>query len=704
MLFESAGSYPVISLAAVIFSAATGVLALVRDIRSPAYRAFAFGMAALTAELILSWLNVRAELPGEALRWCRWRLNATAFIPGSWLLFSLSYARENYAEFSKTWKWGIVASFAIPVVLASLCWTDLTSGYPRFAGDGEWITPIGWAGYVIYVVMLLSSVLILANLEKTLLTSFGAIRWQIKFTILGVGILFAARVFTSAQVLLFSATRTDIFALDSVILLLANLLLTISAIRNRLRDVKIFVSQDILHGSLTLLVIGIYLLLVGVIAKVSVYLGISQLLLRNGLIIFIALLGVVVLLLSEKIRYRIRRFIHLNLKRPYYDYQKIWTDFTKKTASLVDINRVCAAIAKTVADTFTTSRVSIWLIDENLNRPSMAASTVFSPSQAEEIEEFASPVLEFMRTRQSPLDIVDSPETAGISSEQLEKAGMRYCAPLTAGGEFIGMLTLGSRTGGPFSIEDYQLLKTFADQAAGLILNHKLFDSLGRAREVEAMQAVSAFFAHDLKNVASTLSLTLTNLPVHYDNPEFRADALKIMSKSVEKIRTMCSRLSALNRKFELNRCECDLNELVSGTVSNLNLGCSLVTDLCPVPKASLDSEQIRNVILNLILNASESVDNGAEIVIATGMKGPCLLLSVTDRGCGMSRKFIRECLFHPFKTTKERGSGIGLYQSKMIVEAHGGRIEVLSREGFGSTFTVLLPLSYPDTAADQLT
>ncbi len=691
--------YLIIPLAAVILSAATGFLALVRDMRSPAYRAFALGMAALISEMILSWLTLHTILPGEALKWCRWRFNAAAFIPGSWLLFSLSYARQNYTEFSKTWKWALIASFAVPLGLASLGWDHLSGGYPRVSEDGNWIIPIGWAGYGIYVVILLSSALILANLEKTLMTSFGAIRWQIKYTILGVGTLFAARVFTSAQVLLFSAARTDVVTLDSVILLVANILIIMSAIRNRLRDVKVYVSQDILHGSLTVLVIGIYLLVVGVIAKLSVYFGVSQLLFQNGLIVFIALLGMAVLLLSETIRYRIRRFIHLNLKRPYYDYQKIWTDFTKKTASLVDINRVCAAVAKTVAETFFTSRVSIWLIDENLIKPSIIASTVFSPSEAEEIEELAAPVFVPVRAQRAPFDICHSAQIDGISSELLEKTGIRYCAPLTAGGEFIGMLTLGNRTGGPFSIEDFELLKTFADQAAGLILNHKLFESLGRAREMETMQAVSAFFAHDLKNIASTLSLTLTNLPLHYDNPEFRADALKMMSKSVEKIQSMCSRLSALNRKFELHRSECDLNELVCGTISNLNLGCTMVTDLCPVPKAFLDSDQIRNVILNLILNASESVANGAEIRIATGLTGACLLLSVTDTGCGMSREFIKECLFHPFKTTKERGSGIGLYQSKMIVEAHGGRIEVQSREGCGSTFTVFLPLAGPNPA-----
>jgi signal transduction histidine kinase len=166
------------------------------------------------------------------------------------------------------------------------------------------------------------------------------------------------------------------------------------------------------------------------------------------------------------------------------------------------------------------------------------------------------------------------------------------------------------------------------------------------------------------------------------------------MSKSVDKIRNMYSRLSALDAKFELQRCECDINELVAGTVSNLDLGLVLTTDLGDVPRTSLDPEQIRKVLLNLILNAGEAAGDGSEIRIATRRKGDTLVLSVTDQGCGMSRKFMSKCLFQPFKTTKERGSGIGLYQSKMIAEAHGGRIEVQSREGCGSTFSVLLPLA----------
>ena len=176
-------------LAAVILSATTGFLALVRDIRSPAYRAFGLGMAALTAETILSYLCLHAVLPDEAVRWFRWRLVAVAFIPGSWLLFSLSYARRNYDEFGRTWKWTLIGFFAVPLGLVSLGRDYLFSGYARATADGNWIIPIGWPGYGFYVCLLAGSVLVLANLEKTLRTSYGGIRWQIKFSILGAGFL-----------------------------------------------------------------------------------------------------------------------------------------------------------------------------------------------------------------------------------------------------------------------------------------------------------------------------------------------------------------------------------------------------------------------------------------------------------------------------------------------------------------------------------
>ena len=114
-----------------------------------------------------------------------------------------------------------------------------------------------------------------------------------------------------------------------------------------------------------------------------------------------------------------------------------------------------------------------------------------------------------------------------ISSSQFRTGGNRVCTPLWTGDRCIGVAILADRVGGvPYTVEELDLLKCMGDQIAVGLLNLRLTEEVMRAKELEAFQAISAFFIHDLKNAASTLSLTLQNLPVHFDDPIFRQDAL----------------------------------------------------------------------------------------------------------------------------------------------------------------------------------
>jgi signal transduction histidine kinase len=106
-----------------------------------------------------------------------------------------------------------------------------------------------------------------------------------------------------------------------------------------------------------------------------------------------------------------------------------------------------------------------------------------------------------------------------------------------------------------------------------------------------------------------------------------------------------------------------------------------------------VDPAQIQTVITNLVLNANEALGAAGQIKVGTNQRNGWVVLRVADNGCGMSPDFIQHSLFRPFQTTKKKGIGIGMFQCKMIVEAHGGRIEVDSEPGKGTEFRVLLPV-----------
>ena len=106
---------------------------------------------------------------------------------------------------------------------------------------------------------------------------------------------------------------------------------------------------------------------------------------------------------------------------------------------------------------------------------------------------------------------------------------------------------------------------------------------------------------------------------------------------------------------------------------------------------ADIDAEEIRKLLLNLVLNAVEASGGGSGVSVSVGTD-TMAYIRVSDQGCGMTQDFIRNDLFKPFRTTKAKGLGIGLYQCRQIIEAHGGSIEVASEPGQGSVFTVKLP------------
>ena len=208
---------------------------------------------------------------------------------------------------------------------------------------------------------------------------------------------------------------------------------------------------------------------------------------------------------------------------------------------------------------------------------------------------------------------------------------------------------------------------------------------------------MSAFLIHDLKNAASTLGLMSQNLPAHFDNPAFRQDTVRGIGSAASRINDLISRMNALRHELRLKPAELDLNLVVTEALANLNgtLDTKLVTKFDEIPNILADREQLQSVFTNLLLNARDAVGPKGRITVQTTRQGEWVALSVSDNGCGMSEQFIKNSLFRPFRSTKKKGLGIGMFQSKTVVEAHHGKIYVESELGVGTTFRVMLPLRF---------
>jgi putative PEP-CTERM system histidine kinase len=399
-----------------------------------------------------------------------------------------------------------------------------------------------------------------------------------------------------------------------------------------------------------------------------------------------------------------KHLISKYFKRPQYDYQKIWEDFTKRTTSVTQTRELCNIIVRIVWETLETLSVSIWLVDEKKERLSFGGSTVFTVAQAEGLKFFGrggADLIRAMIDQTMPVDlesrkddwVEDLKHTYGMETKE---SRIRYCVPLNAAGNLIGIMTLSEKVFyEPLTFEEFGLIKTIADQAAAALLNLRLSEQIRHAKELEAFQSMSAFFMHDLKNLASKLSLVTQNLPLHVDNPEFRNDALHTIEQSVLKINTMSSRLSLLSQKLEISPQLTDVNDLIRETVSRTQgyINSSIVQDLQDLPLIPVDRDQFQKALENLLMNAHEATGNGGQITVITNNRDTWAEIAICDNGCGMSREFINTHLFRPFQTTKKKGMGIGLFHCKTIVEAHSGKIEVDSEEGKGTTFRVFLPV-----------
>jgi signal transduction histidine kinase len=255
---------------------------------------------------------------------------------------------------------------------------------------------------------------------------------------------------------------------------------------------------------------------------------------------------------------------------------------------------------------------------------------------------------------------------------------------------------------------DRRIILQSSDDARGLadninVVTERLRAQIAReeeSRQFESFIRISAMLTHDLKNAIEALSLIVGNMERHFDNPQFRTDAMKSLTSATDKLKGIVARLArpltSLSGEHE-RPTNVDLvpilQRVIAMTAEPKRGKHTIVTRLPPSLYALADAARVEEVVENLVLNALEAMDTGGTLTIEAGQTpSGAPMFSIGDTGRGMSRTFIETRLFRPFSTTKKTGIGLGLYTCREVIKASAGTIEVDSVEGAGTTFRVVLP------------
>jgi putative PEP-CTERM system histidine kinase len=675
------------SLMAFLLTLGLSLFVLSRAPRRLVNLSFAFGGVALALSECMRFLSALEPEGPLLILWDRLAFGVWVLSLGGWLLFSIIFARADGRERLRRYGpfigiAGLVA-FGLFFAIAFRYWPGLRT---PFHGT----IPFPVLRKIVSGVCILLLLAVLVNLEKTLRSSRDAKRWKIKHLILGLGLFLGYALFHEGQLILRPSVGWRFIAVRSSVLFVSMALVTSGVLRHRLLEATIFVSRKAVIGSVTLLATALYLFLAGIFGYAAQQFGGEWGGPIGLFLVFLAIAAFLVVTFSTRVRERVKRWIAAHFYENKYNYRREWLKACERLQANHDLEALPDTVIDLVCETLWAEKVSLWLREGNGEPFRAAAWREIQGLEDETIENGGLSTL--LLARKEPFFAREAPGDLGDLCKQTDA---RLLSPLVAGDELLGFLTVSENCFGiPYEQDDLDLLKSLSTQISGVLLGARLSSELLQSRQLETLHRLSSFLLHDLKNLTSSLSLLVENAAENMDDPEFRQDAITTLSEGVNRLKLIIGRLMELPGELALEVEEGDLNALAQKAIRPYDgrNGAKIVMDFADLPPIPMDAEKIERVVENLVANAVDALSNGGEIRVRTGTDKEWVFLAVEDTGCGMTEAFIRRKLFRPFQSSKKGGLGIGLFQCKTVVEAHGGKIEVESTPGKGSRFRVLLP------------
>lgn len=673
-----------VQVSAIALAVSYPILSLLRSERKLASLSLAILLWLMAGLAVCDLLLL--QMPSRFMMLSQIALYCMALICPACILFSNIFHREFSIADLPTSQIMLLGLSFVPLALVVIFPVSDYYYSPDFHSDKVlFLEPVAFFFYLQVILFLAVS---LFNLEATIANAPHGVKWKIKFSIVGVGTAISSFILYYSQSIVFRAIDTGYIATRSLGVILG-LLLVIYSELTRVGDERIVISKSLAHRSFVVLFCALFLLGVGLIGEGVKLFGDKFNTYAFSTVAFISVVGLILVVLSESIRRKFRLAIQRNFYGEKYDYRIEWKKFTDRITNSRSREELYENILTVFCETFGIVGSGIFLQGRH--------STDYAPICFHEMDETRmvipekAKLIEILKERRTIIDLrrEELELEEELSQFLLDRSGS-FIVPIRTTNALVAVIVLGQ----PINIvedydeEDLELMEAVSMQAAAVLMNMRLGDELAEARDMEAFGKVAAFVLHDLKNQVYPLSLLEENAREYINDPEFQQDMLDSLSNIVKRMNVLIAQLTNIPTKGSLRLEVVDLMEVARSAADLVpSADIDFIGDSVMV---AVDVEELKKVALNLYLNAMEASNSNHFQVHVESDSGP--VLKVVDFGPGIDEEILEGGLFVPFKTTKKKGMGIGLYQSKQILEAHGGSIVATSPEEGGAIFSVVLP------------
>ena len=545
---------------------------------------------------------------------------------------------------------------------------------------------------------ILTSLYVLVLIEQIYRNARESQRRGLKYLCLGVGGIFAYDLFLYSNAVLAGQVSELLWGARGFAVALCIPLIAVAAQRSPSWSVGIFVSRQIVFYTATLFGAGVYLTIVGMLGYYIRLVGGDWGPAAQVIFFFAAIIALSVFLFSDQFRLRSRVFISKHFYQNKFDYREEWLRLIDTLTSIEEALPLKKRAIKALAQIVDAPSGLLWLV--STDGKEYQSSSNWNTSEYLGSFDINDSLPEFMRRTEWIIEIneylADSSHYASLDFDAaalgLEQPAL--VIPLFNDADMLGFVVLAEPASGlQLNYEDRDLLKTAGKQVASHLAQDQATEQLAQGRQFEALNKLTAYIMHDLKNIIAQQSLVVENAQEHKGNPKFIEDAIETIKGGVARMRRVIEQLQQRSAVHNFERVE--LGSLIMRAVSQC-------ADREPVPNIHIvdervlvraDPERLQMAIYHAIRNAQEATAADGKVSVDLEIEENICRIIVKDTGCGMNQAFVRERLFKPFDSTKgTQGMGIGAYQIRETLRAVDGNIEVDSEVGSGTTVILSLP------------